>query len=119
MLKTWASVETDPAKRTFAGLKRGPDGRFADADLWIDIKGNGEIYTPEVEERFGRALPARLESSGVTAGLTVCLTGRLLDFVWEGPSSVERLDEAGGPVSVLRARSVRGEEILVADIGLP
>ena len=33
MLKTWATVETDPAKRTFAGLQRGPDGRFADADL--------------------------------------------------------------------------------------
>ena len=33
MLKTWAAVETDPAKRTFAGLQRGPDGRFADADL--------------------------------------------------------------------------------------
>ncbi|KAH9854311.1 heme peroxidase [Lenzites betulinus] len=31
--QTWKTVEKDPRKRTFAGLKRGPDGRFSDDDL--------------------------------------------------------------------------------------
>ena len=88
--------------------------RFPGADLWIDIKGNGEPFTPEVERSFARALPERLGASGVPAGLTVCLTGELLEFVWEGPSSVEALDGEGRAVSVARARAVRGEETLVA-----
>ncbi|KAI0640160.1 heme peroxidase [Trametes polyzona] len=33
VVKTWKNVETDPRKRTFAGIKRGPDGRFSDDDL--------------------------------------------------------------------------------------
>ncbi|KAI0658449.1 heme peroxidase [Cubamyces menziesii] len=31
--RTWAKVDPDPRKRTFFGLKRGPDGRFSDDDL--------------------------------------------------------------------------------------
>ncbi|KAJ8518487.1 hypothetical protein ONZ45_g4459 [Pleurotus djamor] len=31
--KLFADVPSDPAKRTFAGLKRGPDGKFSDDDL--------------------------------------------------------------------------------------
>lgn len=89
---------------------------LAGVDLWIDIKGNGELFTTEVEERFARALPARLRASGVRAGMTVCLTGALLDFVWEGPSSVERRGAGGEVESAVRARSVRADEVLVADI---
>ncbi|KAL4262777.1 Heme peroxidase [Pleurotus pulmonarius] len=31
--KIFADVPADPSKRTFAGLKRGPDGKFSDDDL--------------------------------------------------------------------------------------
>ncbi|KAI8981356.1 heme peroxidase [Trametes punicea] len=31
--RTWSRIERDPRKRTFAGLQRGPDGRFSDDDL--------------------------------------------------------------------------------------
>ena len=95
------------------------DAAYAGADLWVDIKGNGEPYTPEVAQRFARAVPVRLRASGVAAGLTVCLTGKLLDFVWEGPSSVSRLLADGTVVEGERARSARGEEIVVADVGAP
>lgn len=92
---------------------------YAGVDLWVDIKGNGEPYTPEVEERFTRALPARLRSSGVRAGLTVCLNGALLDFVWEGPSSAVRQREDGTIETLAAAHSARGEEVLVVDLAGP
>ncbi|KAI0778881.1 heme peroxidase [Trametes elegans] len=33
IVSTWKTVESDPRKRTFFGLKRGADGRFSDDDL--------------------------------------------------------------------------------------
>ncbi|KAI0673867.1 heme peroxidase [Trametes maxima] len=33
VMGAWKQVEPDPRKRTFFGLKRGPDGRFLDDDL--------------------------------------------------------------------------------------
>ncbi|KAI0752622.1 heme peroxidase [Daedaleopsis nitida] len=32
-MNAWKDVDPDPRKRTFAGLRRGPDGQFADDDL--------------------------------------------------------------------------------------
>ena len=61
--------------------------RYRGAELWIDIKANGAAFTAEERASFGRALPARLGPAGVRYGLTVCLTGTLLEFVWEGESS--------------------------------
>ena len=59
--------------------------KFADVDLWIDIKANGEIYTPEQAEIFRGALPERLRNLPDTTGMTVCLNGSFLDLLWEGP----------------------------------
>jgi predicted amidohydrolase len=65
----------------------GWEARNRGADLWIDIKANGAAFDQGERESFGRALPARLGRSGVPWGLTVCLTGSLLEFFWEGESS--------------------------------
>ena len=64
---------------------------FRDIDLWIDIKGNELPYT---EEYFDQALPARLrEHEGCPLGLTLCVTGPLLNFRFNGFSSLIRKDE--------------------------
>ncbi len=63
------------------------ESRHRGADLWIDIKANGTAFTDEERASFARALPARLGPAEVRHGLTVCLTGSLLEFVWEGESS--------------------------------
>lgn len=89
------------AVRTFAinGVELGltvcrdsffPDweNHFSGIDLWIDIKANGVPFDSEQEAVFRRALPARIASSGVPAGMTVCLTGRFFGLMWEGRSSV-------------------------------
>jgi predicted amidohydrolase len=60
---------------------------YENADLWIDIKANGEEFTEDQGELFDRALPARMENSTVPYGATVCLTGDFLELFWEGESS--------------------------------
>jgi len=87
------------------------EGIFSGADLWIDIKANGAAFSEEERARFARALPARIRSADVPVGVTVCLTGRLLDLLWEGESFLVRKD-GGEPRVLLAADSPRQEEIL-------
>jgi predicted amidohydrolase len=85
-------------------------------DLWIDIKANGTVFTQEERQRFLRAVPARISEGGIPYGLTVCLTGSLLDLLWEGQSSLARLDPAEGARYVQTADSATDEEILFLSI---
>jgi len=81
------------------------------ADLWIDIKANGETYGDEQVGLFSRALPARLEQSDVPYGATVCLTGRFLELFWEGESSFFGKSESGVN-NFIRSESPDKEDIL-------
>ena len=86
-------------------------------DLWIDIKANGALYDQEERQRFLRAVPARIAEGNIPYGLTVCLTGSLLEMLWEGESSLA-FKEAGQPVRfVEKASSASEEEILYLLIG--
>lgn len=64
------------------------ENRFPSADLWFDCKANGAEYDADQKENFLQALPERITSGNVPIGCTVCLTGRFLDLLWEGESSV-------------------------------
>jgi predicted amidohydrolase len=86
-------------------------------DLWIDIKANGALYTQEERQRFLRAVPARISEGDIPYGLTVCLTGSLLDMVWEGESSLARKDPGQEIRFVEKASSASQEEILFFSIG--
>ena len=87
------------------------------SDLWIDIKANGTAFTGEEQERFLRAVPARIAEGDVPFGLTVCLTGSLLDLLWEGESSLVGKDRDRGFRFVEKATSASEEEILFFSIG--
>lgn len=89
---------------------------FAGCDLWVDLKGNGEPFTEQARERFGRALPARLGGTDVPYGLTVCLTGRLFELAWEGESFLVSRGSDGRVRTVARAASAQGEEVLLVVI---
>jgi predicted amidohydrolase len=86
-------------------------------DLWIDIKANGALYTQEERQRFLRAVPARIAEGDIPYGLTVCLTGTLLDMFWEGESSLVRKDPDEQVRSMEKASSASREEILFFEIG--
>jgi predicted amidohydrolase len=86
-------------------------------DLWIDIKANGARFTQEERQRFLRAVPARIAEGDIPYGLTVCLTGSLLDMIWEGESSLV-FKEPGQPVRFAeKASSASEEQILFLLIG--
>jgi predicted amidohydrolase len=85
------------------------------ADLWIDIKANGEKYTAETVELFERAIPARMKGSSVENGLTVCLTGEFLDLFWEGESSFYTLDN-GQPSKQSASSTVTGNDVLFIEV---
>jgi len=61
---------------------------FTGSDLWVDIKANGTEFNAQEKHSFEKALPARLCSSDVTYGVTVCLTGQFLELFWQGRSSI-------------------------------
>jgi predicted amidohydrolase len=86
-------------------------------DLWIDIKANGVVYTEEERRRFLRAVPARIAEGDIPYGLTVCLTGSLLDMVWEGESSLARKDPGEEVRFVEKTVSPSREDILFFSIG--
>ncbi len=89
------------------------------ADLWIDIKANGAAFTGEERASFARALPARLAPAAVPYGLTVCLTGSLLEFLWEGESSFVSAAPGAtgaGPVTLAAARSASAAEVMVVRV---
>lgn len=84
----------------------------ADVDLWIDVKAEGEAYSPETDRRFAAALPARIARSSVPFGFTVCLNGSFFDLLWEGKSSSIKKNGSGVETLSL-AQSVRDEEVLL------
>jgi predicted amidohydrolase len=87
------------------------DALLAGAELWVDLKANGEPFTQAARQSFQRALPARLRESGVPYGLTVCLTGELAGLAWEGESFLSQ--QADGAVRTLkRAASADSGDIL-------
>ena len=94
------------------------------ADIWIDLKANGEAYSRATEELFASALPERQSAFGFPLGLTACLNGEFLDLYWEGPSSVTTLagpvgEEHSGETTVqvaLKSRSHKREEMLLIDV---
>lgn len=59
-----------------------------DADIWIDLKANGEEFVQETAKLFSMALQKRQEQYGIPLGITACLNGEFLNLHWEGPSSV-------------------------------
>lgn len=63
------------------------ESMYGEADLWIDIKANGERYGEEQVALFARALPARMANTTARYGSTVCLTGSFLELFWEGETS--------------------------------
>jgi predicted amidohydrolase len=66
---------------------------FADVDLWVDLRANGERYSPSVRERFTATLPERVRAVDALGGVNASLTGRYLDLFWEGPAYT--VDAAG------------------------
>ena len=90
---------------------------LSSVDLWIDIKANGALYNQEERQRFLRAVPARITEGDIPYGLTVCLTGTLLDMFWEGVSSLARKDPGQQVRFVETAASASQEEILFLEIG--
>lgn len=92
------------------------ESQLAGSELWVDIKANGVPFTLEEQERFLRALPARLRSGSVPYGITVSLTGRLLDLGWEGESSFIARTPSGEVEFLARASSPYDEEIILATV---
>jgi predicted amidohydrolase len=90
---------------------------YSGVDLWIDIKANGVPYAQEERRRFLRAVPARIEEGNIPYGLTVCLTGSLLEMIWEGESSLARNDPGEETRYVEKAASASEEQILFFSIG--
>lgn len=62
--------------------------RLGDADLWLNIRANGQEYTQQVRARFTGALPERVAATDVNIGGTASLNGSFLDLVWQGPNYV-------------------------------
>jgi predicted amidohydrolase len=85
---------------------------FAHADLWLDIRANGEPYGPQVRDRFDGALPERVACTAVPAGVSTSLTGSFLDFLWQGPAFV--VDAEGRRVA--ESSSPRGTEVLLVSV---
>ncbi len=84
------------------------------ADIWIDLKANGEEYTAETALLFAEALREREEQFRFPWGITVCLNGSFLDLLWEGPSEITRFSHKRNRVETVdRAESDDGEELLV------
>jgi len=77
------------------------EASFEEADVWIDIKANGQQWSEENRRLFDKALPERIAGGEVPWGLTVTLVGELFGLVWEGPSSLVHR-EADAPEGVIR-----------------
>jgi predicted amidohydrolase len=81
------------------------------AELWVDLKANGQPFTAQERAAFQRALPARLPGGQVPYGLTLCLTGGLAGLAWEGESSLVHW-QPGGTRLLARSAAPAGEDIL-------
>jgi len=95
------------------------EGIFSEAELWVDLKANGEPFSAQARESFQRALPARLPGAGVPYGLTLCLTGGLAGLAWEGESTLVGWQPGGDERVLARAGSPTGEDILLFTLPAP
>lgn len=85
-----------------------------EADIWIDLKANGQAFDRENALLFRRALPARQSEYRFPWGITVCLNGSFLDLFWEGPSEVSSFSERREQVvTVEKAERHDDEELIV------
>ena len=82
------------------------------ADLWLELRANGELYTEAVRRRFEGALPERVGATSAVAGVSASLTGSMLDLVWEGPSYA--VDASGRRVGA--SGDVRGSSLLLTEV---
>lgn len=94
---------------TYFGSWRQP---YEEADLWIDLRANGEEYDEEVYERFLGTLPERVVESGAAAGVNASLTGSFLGYLWEGPSYA--VDAAGHRIA--ESSAAVGTEITAVEL---
>jgi predicted amidohydrolase len=85
---------------------------LSEAELWVDLKANGEPFAAQARASFLRALPARLPGAQVPYGLTLCLTGGLAGLSWEGESTLFHWQPGGDARLLARAGSPTGEDIL-------
>ncbi len=88
------------------------EGRFGNADVWLDIRANGELWNEAVRRRFEAALPERVANTRVEWGMSTSLNGRFADFLWQGPAFV--VDERG--TRVRQSPVIDGDHVLVHDI---
>jgi predicted amidohydrolase len=86
-------------------------------DLWIDIKADGVAPSEEQRQRFLRAVPARIDEGNIPYGLTVCLTGSLLELLWSGWSSLAHKAPDQEVRYIEEAASPSEEQILLFTIG--
>lgn len=86
--------------------------RFDDADVWMDIRANGEIWNDAVRRRFDTALPERIANTRVEWGVSTSLNGRFADLIWQGPAFV--VDDDGERIR--QSPVIDGDHVLVHDI---
>ncbi|MDA3951295.1 MAG: hypothetical protein PF508_18960 [Spirochaeta sp.] len=85
---------------------------YADVDLWLDVRANGEIWNGAVRRRFDTAMPERVAETAVDGGLSTSLNGAYLEMVWQGPAFV--VDEEGRRTA--QADTIDGDAILIVAI---
>lgn len=86
-----------------------------ETDIWIDLRAEGSPWE-QGREDFTRVLPERMSRAGSDYGITAALTGAFLDLFWEGRSVVFEQDRRGHVGTVARARSHRGQEVIVVTL---
>ena len=95
------------------------EASFEQADIWIDIKANGQQWSAENRRLFEKALPERIAGGEVPWGVTVTLVGELFGLVWEGPSSLVHR-EADAPAGLIRPWTAESpREGLVKVLSIP
>ena len=85
---------------------------FAEVDLWIDVRANGEPWTPAVRRRFDTALPERVAQTAVEHGMSTSLTGEFAGLLWQGPAFV--VNEDGRRVR--QSPAPTGDYLLLVDV---
>ncbi len=86
--------------------------RLGHADVWIDLRANGETYSSSVRERFTRALPARVARTAARLGVNASLTGTYLDLFWQGHAFA--VDKAGSRIA--ETSDPTGTELLIVSL---
>lgn len=88
------------------------EASLRNADVWIDIRANGERYNQSVRRRFDGALPERVANVAATTGLSTSLNGGFLDLLWQGPAFV--VD--GDGERVYQSPEIDGDAITYVDV---